>query len=104
MLVEFANRNLKHLYVEGREKGKPVFGEAVVKAFIRKVDILYAVVNTRELVNIKSLHFEALKRDYKGYHSIRVNDQYRIILKVVKEKNGKESIEIIEIHDLTDYH
>jgi proteic killer suppression protein len=104
MEVIFNDDKLSFLYKEGKERGKPIYGEAVVKSYIRKVDILASVNNSRELIAFKSLHFEALKKGYKGFNSIRVNDQYRIVFKILKQKGGAETIEIAEIHELTDYH
>jgi len=54
---------------------------------------------------MRSLHFEALKHELRGYHSVRVNDQYRLIFKI--EKKGlkvKITVETIEIYSLEDYH
>ncbi len=104
MEVIFRTVELRLLYIEGKERGKRIFGEGVIKSYVRKIDILVAVNNSQELTLFKSLHFEALKRDYKGFNSIRVNDQYRIIFKIIKQKGGSETIEIAEIHELTDYH
>jgi proteic killer suppression protein len=39
---------------------------------------------------------EALKGDYKGRHSIRINDQYRIVFKFV----GSDAFDV----EITDYH
>jgi toxin HigB-1 len=99
MEVVFIDEKLRFLYTEGRERGKPVYGEAVIRSYIRKIDILASVNNSRELIQFKSLHFEALKKEYKGFNSIRVNDQYRIVFKILKRKGGIETIEIAEIHE-----
>jgi toxin HigB-1 len=104
MEVIFNDEKLRFLYQEGRERGKPIYGEAVVKSYIKKIDILASVNNSRELISFKSLHFESLKKEYKGFNSIRVNDQYRIVFRILKHKGGVETIEIAEIHELTDYH
>jgi plasmid maintenance system killer protein len=106
MEVVFKNEALRTIYEYGQETGKPVYGKEVIKSFIKKIDIIASVNNSRELAQFKSLHLEALKKEerYKGMHSVRVNDKFRVILKIVKSKNGNETIEISEIHDLTDYH
>ncbi len=104
MEVIFSDEKLRLLYQEGKERGKPVFGEAVVKSYIKKIDILASVNNSRELTSFKSLHFESLRKEYKGFNSIRVNDQYRIVFKILKHRGGFETIEVAEIHELTDYH
>ncbi len=106
MIVEFKNEDLRRIYESGKETGKPRYGQEIIKSFIRKIDVLAAVPNSSELPMFKSLHFEALIKEqkYKGMHSIRVNEKYRIILKIVKQKNRAEIIEISEIYELTDYH
>ncbi|MFL9485278.1 type II toxin-antitoxin system RelE/ParE family toxin [Chitinophagaceae bacterium LWZ2-11] len=104
MVVLFIDQDLEKIYKKGEEKGKPIYGEGVIKAFIRKIDILIAVNNSRELAQLKSLNFEKLKKEYVGFCSVRVNNQYRIVFKIIKEKDRKEVIEIAEIHEQTDYH
>jgi len=108
MNVVFKDQQLEKMYKNGKETGKPVYGPEVVKAYVKKIDILYAAANSVDVANFRSLHLEALKKEkqYRGFHSIRVNDKYRIILKFIKAKNPgqKDSIEVSEIYELTDYH
>lgn len=106
MVVSFQNDGLRKLYESGKEQGKPRYGKEVIKAFVRKIDMVVAAENSLALTKFHSLHFEKLVKEekYRGMHSIRVNDKFRIILKIVKQKDGTETVEIAEIHDLTDYH
>lgn len=106
MRVIFKNEELREIYSRGKETGKPRFSPEIVKAFIKKNDILASAENSAVLLQFQSLHFEALKREakFKGFHSIRVNDKYRIIVRIAKEKYKIETIEISAIHELTDYH
>ena|ERR1700744_137019 len=106
MEVQFKNKDLEEVYRTGKEVGKPRYGTGVVRGFIARINTLRTAANSNVLIQFKSWYFEALKKEakYKGMHSIRVNDQYRILLKIVKDKNGTEIAEIVEIHDLTDYH
>ncbi len=39
---------------------------------------------------------ESLSGDWKGYHSIRINDQYRIVFEWTK--SGPEKVLIIDYH------
>jgi len=48
----------------------------------------------------KGLNFEALKGKLKGYHSVRVDYQYRLILTLDKNENIGLT-EILLVHDLT---
>ncbi|WP_153799083.1 type II toxin-antitoxin system RelE/ParE family toxin [Foetidibacter luteolus] len=104
MVVIFIDPELEYIFTHGKERRKPVYNEGIVRAFIKKVSILRSVTNSAQLKLFGSLHFEALKGDYKGFHSIRVNDQYRIVFKILKQIDGSQIIEIAEIHELTDYH
>jgi proteic killer suppression protein len=47
----------------------------------RKLDALDAAISTEDLRCTPGHHFKHLKREWKGYCSIRVNDQYRIIFR-----------------------
>jgi len=49
------------------------------KIAVRKLDMLNAVHDLKDLRIPPSNRLEALKGKYKGNYSIRVNDQYRII-------------------------
>ena len=104
MKVVFENKDLLYIYENGKEKGKPTFSKEIVRGFIRKINILIEVNSTFELTQFKSLNFEQLKGSLKGFHSVRVNDQYRIILKINEESDGLSTVEIVEIRQLTDYH
>lgn len=105
MEVILTTDELKEWYENGKESGKPRFPKGVIKRFQQKIDILWSVQNSAQLVLYRSLNFEPLTKEkkYKGMYSIRVNDQFRIILSIVKKK-GVETIEVAEILDLTDYH
>ncbi len=47
----------------------------------RKLDLLNAAQDLMDLRVPPGNRLEVLKGDLKGYHSIRINDQYRIIFK-----------------------
>lgn len=104
MKVIIQNKDLEYIYTQGREKGSPKYPPEVIRAFIRKVGILVNAESTQTLRKFKSLHFEELKGDLKGSHSIRVNKKYRIVLKIDNELDGTTKIEIVIIEDLKDYH
>ena len=56
----------------------------------------------KELRNFRGLNFEALKGDYKGYYSVRVDLQYRLILSV--EKDSVVITDVLIIEDLTNHY
>lgn len=63
----------------------------------RKLDILIHVYTIEDFKVPPGNKFECLKGDLKGFASIRINDQWRIIFKVNKE-NKLEEVEIIDYH------
>lgn len=59
-----------------------------------------AAPSTQDLHQLRGLNFEKLTGNRKNQHSMRLNDQWRLIVEVGTEK-GKQFLRIIEI---TDYH
>jgi proteic killer suppression protein len=62
----------------------------------RKLDQLDSVVSLSELRIPPGNHLEALTRERKGQHSIRINDQYRICFKWTE--TGPIDVEITDYH------
>ncbi len=63
---------------------------------VRKLDQLDSVMSLDELRVPPGNHLEALSRDRKGQHSIRINDQYRICFKWTDM--GPINVEITDYH------
>ena len=62
----------------------------------RKLDMLNAAKSLSDLVASTGNQLEALKGNLKGFHSIRVNEQWRVIF-VWKEGNASR-VEIRDYH------
>jgi len=76
MIVSFADRETERLYVAGKSKRFP---PGIWKTSVRKLDYLNRAKVLQDLQAPPGNHLEALKGDRKGKHSIRINDQYRIV-------------------------
>lgn len=98
MEVDFATAILRRLAEDPNETAG--FSQAVAKAYRRRVQFILAAVDERDLYGMKSLHFEKLRGSRDGERSIRLNDQWRLIVEVVPG-NPRNTIRIIEI---ADYH
>jgi len=72
----------------------------IVKAFRKRMQQIRAAVDERDFYNQKSLRFEKLHGDRKHQHSMRLNDQWRLIL----EFEGKCPSKTVVIVDIEDYH
>jgi toxin HigB-1 len=104
MKVVFINRELEYIYEFGDEPGKPKFPPEVVKGFIRKINLLLDIKSTAELRLFKGARYEKLSGNLKGFESIRINDQFRIILQIRTEEGNDSSEEAAFIFDIADYH
>lgn len=99
MKVEFDDDNLRRLYAEPGFRVSAL-GRDVTKQFRKKVAILVAAVDERDLRAMRSLHYEKLTGDRLGQRSIRLNKQWRLILRLDEDDDGQTVI-VIEI---VDYH
>lgn len=94
MRFRFADKALELLYFKGAGREKCPHG--VVEVFLRRVRSIEAAADERDLRALKSLHFEKLKGG-KDLYSIRLNNFWRLILRLEKDKEGKIVV-IIEIN------
>jgi len=76
------------------------FQPAVVKAFRKRVNFIRQAQDERDLYAWTSLHFEKLKGARCHQHSIRLNDQWRLVL----ELEGESPSKTIAIVAIEDYH
>ena len=69
---------------------------AIVKVAKRKLDMLHFAFSEQDLIVPPANCFEHLKGNLKGYCSIRINDQYRLLFKFL---NGcAYDVQIVDYH------
>lgn len=73
---------------------------AIVKAYRKRLQGIRAAADLRDFYANKSWHFEQLKGKRRGEYSMRLNDQYRLILELV----GQGSAQQVRILAIEDYH
>lgn len=97
MLVIFKTIELEELYIIPADniKGKLSFQKSLMNRYKDRIVLLESIEKISDLYSYKSLHFEKLKGERVGQMSLRLNDQYRIIIEEVTEDTLK--ILIIEI-------
>lgn len=76
------------------------FDPAIVKKFRQRVQQIEAAIDERTFYNMKSLHFEKLSGNRTGQYSMRLNMQWRLILKIEENNEGK----LVVIVSIVDYH
>src|SRR4051812_20725911 len=103
MRVIIEDDYLEYLFVHGKSKGKPRFGFDIERTFIKRVLQITSAQNTNDLRSIKSLHFEKLSGDLFGKYSIRVNQGFRVILRIVQEADNIK-VEIVCIEEMNNHY
>ena len=102
MIIQFNNAYLQKLFEGKQVSGKPKYSQDVIQKFKKTVLVLMNTESIRELRNFRGLNFEALRGDFKGYYSVRVDLQYRLILSI--EKGSVVVTDILVIEDLTKHY
>jgi toxin HigB-1 len=97
--IRFEDDDLERLYSDADFRN-PRFGTDLTKQFRKKVEFIDAAADERDLRNYRALRLEKLEGDRQGQHSIRLNDQFRLILRLESDRDGR----IVTIVELTDYH
>lgn len=97
MRIEFRSDEWEHLFTNAAFR-LPRLGPDITRAYRKKVALIQAVATQQELRQFKSLHLEKLKGDRAGQHSIRLNNQWRLILEFYSDEQGQTTI-IIEVSD-----
>ncbi len=98
MRVEFGDPNLERLEADGSfDRG---MSGALVSSYRKRMQIIRSVVDERDLWALRSLRFEKLKGDRAGQYSLRLRDQWRLVVEL-KGKGDEKRVRVVEI---VDYH
>ena len=68
----------------------------IAAAARRRLDLLESIVSLSELLVPRGNRLQRLKGAWAGYHSIRVNDQYRIVFRW--EGKACHDVTVIDYH------
>ena len=97
MIVTFHDQGTEDVFNgESTKAAKKVCPEMVWNVARRKLDQLDSVLRLDELRVPPGNRLEALSRDRKGQHSIRINDQYRLCFEW--SSSGPANVEIVDYH------
>jgi len=98
MEIEFDDPDLDRLEVE--KEFTAGFAPAVVKGYRKAIGFIRQAVDERDLYAMRGLNFKKLEKDRIGQYTMKLNDQWRLILEIRGEAPSKK-IGVIEI---VDYH
>lgn len=74
----------------------PRLGPEITRAFRKKVAYLEEAESETDLRNYKALRLEKLRGGRAGQHSIRLNRQWRLILRIESDAEGRLLI-VVEV-------
>lgn len=98
MEVGFADDDLDRLETDATFNGG--WSENVVRTYRKRLQIIRNAPDERDFYAMKSLHYEKLKGRRQHQRSMRINEQYRLVVEVVGSGRGKRVI----IVSIEDYH
>lgn len=99
MRIDFEDDDLRRLFTEPSFR-LPRFGPDLARQYRKKVNFLVNATDERDIRGWKSLHLEKLEGDLAGQHSIRLNRQWRLLLRFERDDAGQ----LIVIISIDDYH
>lgn len=81
MIVSFGDKATEDLFHNRQTRRVRPYPPQILRSAVQKLDMLNAARDLKDLRSPPGNRLEPLKGDLKGYHSIRVNDQWRIIFR-----------------------
>lgn len=94
MIVSFADAATAELYAGGL--GKPPFPVSIIRRAMKKLDSLNAATRLADLACMRGNRLEPLHGDLEGLHSIRINDQWRLVFRWTGD--GAAEVRIQDYH------
>ncbi len=99
MRYRFRDEQLSKLYkFDGPHTAR--FDPAIVKRFRERVKAIESAKDERDLHAIRSFRFKKLAGNRDHQYSLRLNDQWRLIVELEKD----DSYTVVDIISVEDYH
>lgn len=96
MIVSFADRATEDLYHNRSTARARRFPPDIIGAALVKMDMLNAAASMQDLRSPPGNRLEALRGRLAGSHSIRVNDQWRLVFRW--ESNNAHDVRLADYH------
>jgi proteic killer suppression protein len=81
VIESFGNALAEDLFDDKNSKARKAFPPELRRVARRKLQYLHEAVDLRDLKSPLGNRLEGLKGDLKGFHSIRINDQWRVVFR-----------------------
>jgi toxin HigB-1 len=96
MIISFGDRATEDLYHNRPTSRARRFPRDILDIALVKMDLLNGAAAVLDLRSPPGNRLETLKGDLKGYHSIRVNEQWRLVFRW--EDNNAHEVRLIDYH------
>ena len=96
MIVSFRNRATSDLFHGISSSRVRQIPNQIKESALHKLDVLNAAQSLEDLKSPPGNRLEALKGDFAGFHSIRVNNQWRIVFRW--QDSSAHNVQVIDYH------
>jgi len=96
VILTFGDRDTENLFHGRKARGGRRFPPDIVKTAVRRLDMLNAAQQLLDLRAPPGNRLEALQGELRGKHSIRVNDQWRIVFRWSAQ--GPLEVRLLDYH------
>jgi proteic killer suppression protein len=97
MIVSFGDRATEDFYHNRPTSRARRFPQDIVGVSLVKLDMLNGAAAMLDLTSPPGNRLEALKGDLNGFHSIRVNERWRIVFRW--EGNNAHDVRLMDYHE-----
>jgi proteic killer suppression protein len=97
--IRFKDESLEELQGEDAPRDK-AYPPGIGKAFRKRLQFIRGAASERDLYAIRANRFEKLQGKREHQYSMRLNDQWRLILEI----EGEDPRKIVWIISIEDYH
>jgi proteic killer suppression protein len=96
LIASFGDQATADLYHGVRSARARRFPRDVVQAALRKLDMLNSARNMNDMRSPPGNRLEALRRGWRGFHSVRINDQWRVVFRW--SEGQAHDVRVIDYH------
>jgi proteic killer suppression protein len=96
MIRSFSNRLASDLFADRKTKSTRTFPPELRRAARRKLLYLHDAAKLNDLAVPPGNRLEKLRGEFEGLHSIRINDQWRLLFKW--ESGNAEEVAVLDYH------
>jgi toxin HigB-1 len=96
VIINFANKLAEDLFEDRSSKAVRAFPQELHRAARRKLQYVHEAAELTDLKVPPGNRLEALKGNRVGFHSIRINDQWRIVFRW--EQGNAKDVSVEDYH------